>query len=122
MSNRSWIADVVRTDVVSLQPQLDPRLAVLKDRVVAACPGRTGEVIDSAVRGCLGLSHAASLGDLAPGEAIVHEIAEQFVLDVHGVTDAQFDRLKEHFSQADIVALLFRMALADGLGKLEKVA
>jgi hypothetical protein len=41
---------------------------------------------------------------------------------VHGVTEEQFASLKNHFDEPQIVAMLFRMALTDGLGKLEKVA
>ena len=48
-------------------------------------------------------------------------VAEQFVIDVHGVTDEQFATLKAHYDEPQIVAMLFHMALADGLGKLEKV-
>jgi hypothetical protein len=121
VNDASWIADVSRPGVVSLQESLHPKLAVLEQRVADACPGRTGEVIDAAIRGVLGLTHT-KVADLDPAESVVYDVAEQFVLDVHGVTDPQFARLKDHFAEPEIVAMLFRMALADGLGKLEKVA
>lgn len=121
MSNESWIGNVTQANVTSLQESLHPKLANLEQQVADACPGRTGAVIDAAIRGVLGLAHH-TVADLGPAETVVHDIAEQFVLDVHGVTDAQFAKLKEHFAEPEIVAMLFRMALADGLGKLEKVA
>lgn len=121
MSDASWIADVPRHGVTALQKTLDPKLAVLERRVADACPGRTGAVIDGAIRGILGLQHDHVL-ELDAAESVVRDIAEQFVLDVHGVSDQQFARLKDHFAEPEIVAMLFRMALADGLGKLEKVA
>lgn len=121
MNDASWIADVPRHSVTSLQETLHPKLAVLEQRVADACPGRTGAIIDGAVRGVLGLPHD-HVTQLDATESVVHDVAEQFVLDVHGVTDQQFARLKDHFAEPEIVAMLFRMALADGLGKLEKVA
>lgn len=99
---------------------LHPYLTSLDDKVETACPGRTADVISSAIRGALGLPHT-EMADLTPAESTLHMIAEQFVIDVHGVTDEQFIALKEHYDEPQIVAMLFRMALADGLGKLEKV-
>jgi len=117
----SWIASVPVSDVPSLQNGLAPLLDSLQQRVAAACPGRTGEIIDNAVRGALGLS-TITINRLDDGESVVHAVAEQFVIDVHGVTDEQFAGLKKHYAEPEIVSLLVRMALADGLGKLEKVA
>jgi len=121
VNDASWVAGVPRNAVTSLHDTLQPKLAVLEQRVADACPGRTGAIIDGAIRGVLGLPHDR-VSELDVAESVVHDIAEQFVLDVHGVTDPQFARLKDHFAEPDIVAMLFRMALADGLGKLEKVA
>ena len=117
----SWIGPVGTNEVPSLQDHLQPFLHTLESRVDSACPGRTAAVIDAAVRGALGLSHTMP-GNLDAAEQVVHMLAEQFVIDVHGVTDQQFDLLKGHYGEPDIVAMLFRMALADGLGKLERVA
>lgn len=100
---------------------LHPYLTSLGDKVENACPGRTAEVISNAIRGALGLPRK-NVADLTAAESIVHMIAEQFVIDVHGVDDQQFSMLKQHYDEPQIVAMLFRMALADGLGKLEKVA
>lgn len=105
----------------SANEHLHPYLTSLGGKVESACPGRTAEVISDAIRGALGLPRTA-ITDLTPAESTVHMIAEQFVIDVHGVTDAQFVALKDHYDEPQIVAMLFRMALADGLGKLEKVA
>lgn len=105
----------------SANQHLYPYLTSLDDKVIAACPGRTASVIADAIRGALGLPRA-EVTDLTAAESIVHLIAEQFVIDVHGVSDDQFAMLKDHYNEPEIVAMLFRMALTDGLGKLEKVA
>ena len=112
------------SDNVTIDPaanrHLHPYLTSLGDKVVDACPGRTSEVIAHAIRGALGLSRT-DLANLTEAESTVHMVAEQFVIDVHGVTDEQFAGLKSHYDEPQIVAMLFRMALTDGLGKLEKV-
>lgn len=112
--------DNVRVDPTA-NVHLYPYLTTLGDKAESACPGRTAEVISNAIRGALGLPRT-TIDDLTAAESTVHLIAEQFVIDVHGVTDAQFAALKEHYDEPEIVAMLFRMALADGLGKLERVA
>lgn len=106
--------------VPAANEHLHPYLTSLGDKVEGACPGRTAEVISNAIRSALGLTRN-EIGDLTAAESTVHMIAEQFVIDVHGVTDRQFAALKQHYDEPQIVAMLFRMALADGLGKLEKV-
>jgi alkylhydroperoxidase family enzyme len=60
--------------------------------------------------------------EFSEGEKAILEITEQFVLDVHSVTDEQFEKLRKYFSTPDILAMLFHVALCDGFGKLEKVA
>lgn len=122
MGNTSWIADVSRTDVVRLQPHLHPYLETLVGNVDGKCPGRTAVIIDSVIRDALRLGTTDLPSDLSEAETVVAAIAEQFVIDVHGVDDAFFARLKNHYQEPEIVAMLFRMALSDGLAKLEKVS
>jgi len=122
LGETSWITDIAKVDVASLQPHLHPYLTTLVTDVDAKCPGRTATIIDSTIRGTLRLALSNDAGELSPAESVVAEISEQFVIDVHGVSDEQFARLKKHFQEPEIVAMLFRMALSDGLAKLEKVA
>ena len=44
--------------------------------------------------------------------------AEQFVIDVHGLTDADADRVKQHLTDADFVAFTVALGLLDGLGRM----
>jgi len=53
---------------------------------------------------------------------MVVDMAEQFVLDVHSVSDEQFAALRAHYQTPEILAMLFEMALNDGINKLEKVS
>ena len=122
MGETSWITDISKTDVAALQPHLQPYLETLVDDVDIKCPGRTAGLIDAVIKMTLrvGTTHVPS--DLSAAEAEVAAIAEQFVIDVHGVSDEQFARLKNYYQEPEIVAMLFRMALSDGLAKLEKVS
>lgn len=121
MGNTSWIAGVDAAAIPELQPHLHPYLTSLLGDVDGKCPGRTAAVIDSAIRSALRIDGPAVPTDLSPAERVVASIAEQFVIDVHGVNDEFFSQLKNHYQEPEIVAMLFRMALSDGLGKLEKV-
>ena len=85
-------------------------------------PGRVSELIDRRVAQLLQLPGAVGLpDDLDEAEQLVVDLTEQFLIDVHGITDAQFAALSEHYSNEDQVAIMFHLAFADGFGKLSKV-
>ncbi len=44
--------------------------------------------------------------------------AEQFVIDVHGLTDADADRVKDGMTDADFVAFTVALGLLDGVGRM----
>ncbi len=44
--------------------------------------------------------------------------AEQYVIDVHGITDAQADRVREGMSDAEFVAFTVALGQFDGFGRL----
>ena len=121
-ADASWIAGVSKSAVPTLQPHLHPYLTTLVDDVDGKCPGRTAAIIDAVIRGTLRLDCVQVPAELSDAESVVAGIAEQFVIDVQGVDDEAFGRLKAHYQEPEIVAMLFRMALSDGLAKLEKVA
>lgn len=119
----SWFGSVPATDVVDLQTHLSPYVASLKEKAATACPGRTAELIRNCTRGLLGLSgERVDYAGLSPAERQVVDLAEQFVLDVHSVSDEQFAALREHYETPEILAMLFQMALDDGFNKMEKVS
>ena len=120
-------------DVVSLQPHLNPFITHLKGQASALSPGRTAELISTRIAQLLDIPSGEtplgeavrnwySSGELTAAEKVVLDIAEQFVVDVHGVTDESFARLREHYGTPDILAMLFQMALCDGFTKFNKVA
>ena len=44
--------------------------------------------------------------------------AEQFVIDVHGLTDADAERVKDGMTDADFVAFTVALGLLDGVGRM----
>lgn len=121
--HRSWFGGVPASDVVALQTHLSPHVESLRSKATAACPGRTAALIASCTRSLLGLpAQPVDYASLDPAERMVVDLAEQFVLDVHSVTDEQFAALREHYGTPEILAMLFEMALNDGFNKMEKVS
>lgn len=104
-------------------PLLD-QAAAFRAEASAAVPGRVAALIDARVAQLLRLDAApASLpDDLDPGEQVVVDLVEQFMVDVHGVTDERFARLGAHFTAAETVAIMFHLALVDGFAKLARVS
>lgn len=127
--NGAWNA----SDIASAQTHLAPFIDELRGQASSAAPGRTAHLIELQVAQLLGLERAESVlgevmknwyssSEFTEAEKAIMEITEQFVLDVHSVTDEQFEQLRKYFSTPDILAMLFHIALCDGFGKLEKVA
>lgn len=44
--------------------------------------------------------------------------AEQFVIDVHGLTDGDADRVKDGMTDGDFVAFTVALGLLDGIGRM----
>lgn len=127
--NGAWNA----SDIASAQTHLAPFIDELRGQAAHTSPGRTASLIELQVAQLLGLEREESAlcekmkswyssPEFSDGEKAILEITEQFVLDVHSVTDEQFEKLRKYFSTPDILAMLFHVTLSDGFGKLEKVA
>jgi len=48
---------------------------------------------------------------LSPREAVAVELAERIAMDPHSVTDDFWERLREHFSDEEIVELVFACSI-----------
>lgn len=103
-------------------PSLVDAAASFRERSEAAVPGRLGQLLTDRVARLHGDGDAAMPpADLTDAERVVLDVAEQFVVDVHGLTDAGFARLREHLDDGEIVAIMFHLACLDGFGKLDTV-
>lgn len=103
------------------------RLIELADRLraetVERVPGRLAELIELRVEQLLGAAAVdVSLpGDMTDAERAVIDVTEQFMVDVHGLSDAQFAVLGRYYSDSEVVAIMFHLALVDGFAKLRLV-
>lgn len=88
-----------------------------RDRV----PGRLAELIEDRVARLLGVGDRRLPDDLTEAEQVVIDLTEQFLVDVHGITDPGFARLSEHYAAEEQVAIVFHLALVDGFTKLAAV-
>jgi alkylhydroperoxidase family enzyme len=71
---------------------------------------RCRERVDALVR-CRPDPTGGRLRDEAQRAAVAY--AEQYALDPHGLRDADFERLHQHFSDAQIAALTLAVAVSD---------
>lgn len=81
---------------------------------------RSGEPLTDEVRIRAVLTGAKD-PPLEPGERACLHFARQFVLDVHGVTDADFQAVRDHLGVAGSVALTEALALFDGFMRMRKL-
>ena len=48
-------------------------------------------------------------------------VTEQFLLDAHAIDDSMIGALSQHYAPADLVAIMFHLALVDGFTKFNRV-
>lgn len=108
--------------LIDLRPPLAARIDVLSRNAAAAAPGRTGELARIRVHQLLGVGDESLPNDLDRAERAAMAVVEQFVIDVHGLDDATFAALSDHYTPAEQMGLLFHLALLDGFTRLQVVA
>jgi hypothetical protein len=102
---------------------LAERVNEITTKAAAAAPGRTGELARIRVQQLLCAPwHEPLRADLTPAEQAALAVVEQFIIDVHGIDDATFAALSDHYTHAEQMGLLFHLALLDGFTKLDLVA
>lgn len=108
--------------LLAVRTGLADQLAQLRGDTAQECPGRTAALVEARIGQMItGDGSMAGFGPLDDAEETVVAVAEQFALDVHGIDDALMARLGEHYTPAEQVAIMFRMAFADGFTKLRRV-
>jgi hypothetical protein len=108
--------------LLAVRTGLADQLAQLRGDTAQECPGRTAALVEARIGQMItGEGSMAGFGPLDDAEETVVAVAEQFALDVHGIDDALMARLGEHYTPAEQVAIMFRMAFADGFTKLRRV-
>jgi alkylhydroperoxidase family enzyme len=59
--------------------------------------------------------------DFTPRERLAAELGEQFAIDHTQIDDAFFERLREHFSDTEILELMVTAGFCVGLGRAYQV-
>lgn len=111
--------------VLDLRPAARARLAELEAALWD--PDRLDPAITALVRDRVGQLVGVGDGRVDPGvarsprEEAALGFAEQYVLDPSGVTDEQCRRLGELFTEPELTALTFAVAVYDALARVEAV-
>jgi len=112
-------------------PDIPSLTDALRRRAASETPGRTGELIHARIAQLLGAPSPVdddldaqvrgwpNGDDFSEAERAVLTVAEQMVVDAHGVGDDDVARLRHHYEPATVVALLMHIGLVDGFTKYE---
>jgi hypothetical protein len=119
----SWLGAAASEDeLLARLPGLSPQLSSLRDDVARECPGRTAAIIAARAQQIItGTGSLDRFGALDAAEQAVVDLAEQFLVDVHGIGDALMARLGQHYSPGEQIAIMFQLALADGFTRFGRV-
>jgi alkylhydroperoxidase family enzyme len=117
-------------DVVGLRPELAEPLRALVQRSADRLPGRLDTLMSARVEQLRGravaddeladlVRHSTNRPALSDGERAVIALTEQFVIDVRGIGDNGFGAVKAHYSDDEVAAISFRLALLEGMSKFD---
>lgn len=127
---RPELADLLADYVGQAWADGDPVILELCRLRIATLHGDTGQQLlrhDAAVAAGLTEEKVAALAQYSTSplfsdhERACLSYAEQYVIDVHGLTDADAEAVKRGMSDADFVAFTVALGLFDGLGRLRLV-
>jgi alkylhydroperoxidase family enzyme len=118
----SWLG-ATEADVLARREPLAGRVRALRDEARSRAPGRTADLVTARVASLVqGTGSLEPFGELTEGERAVVALAEQFLVDAHGIDDAMVAALSPHYTPDEQLAILFHLTLADGFTKFAHVA
>jgi hypothetical protein len=97
-----------------------PAVQQLRSLAASLAPGRTGDLIAARVQQMIDGTPAAEVPNTDAEHAVV-AMAEQFLLDAHGIDDSMIDGLRRWYTDPEVVAIMFHLALVDGFTKFGRV-
>jgi alkylhydroperoxidase family enzyme len=112
---------------VRTRTPVDPvtlELCRLRIATVLSCPAESGLRDPAAVAAGLDddlvadLPHYATSSRFPPAQRIAVEVAEQYVIDPHGLTDAQFAELHQRWGPDGVAAVIMAVATFDARCRL----
>ena len=119
----SWVAGRrSMAELLAARPSLAALVGPLRRDARAGAPGRSAALITARVEQIVnGHGTLDGFGTLSDGEQVVLAVTEQFLLDAHAIDDSMIGALSRHYSPADLVAIMFHLALVDGFTKFNRV-
>ncbi len=119
----SWLGGHAdEASLLAVRTGLSDQLALLRSDAAKECPGRTAALIEARIGQIItGIGDLDQFAPLDAAESAVVAVAEQFALDAHGIDEQLIARLGHHYTPTEQVAIMFRMAFADGFTKLRRV-
>jgi alkylhydroperoxidase family enzyme len=118
----TWLAVEPAAEVLDLTPGVGEALRALYASLWEA--GVDPAVLErcrAAVEATLGTGARDGGGDVDAGTAAAVRFSEQYVVDAHGVTDAQAAVLHEHFTDEQLAAFTTALATFDALARVRAV-
>ena len=115
-----WVQEGGFANNFELRPELFADYRAFEDAVCAAVDPRLVELCRARVGYLLGARDTA-IEPTTDGERAVLKLADKFVLDPHGVTDADAAAVAAHLSPAAMVALVEALALFDGFTRFRLI-
>lgn len=115
------------TNAAELRPELTAELATLVAASASKLPPRLEALLVARFAKLRGLDEpddpaGVRTGPMTTAESAVIDFAERFMLDIRGVTPAVIDDLLlAHYDQDTASAILFRIALLEGMTKFERI-
>lgn len=116
----TWLGVASPGELLAGQTAVGPSVVQLRELAAASTPGRTGELIVARVAQMIDGTPAAAVPADEAERAVV-ALAEQFLIDAHGVDDTLVSALAQWYTEAEVVAIMFHLALVDGFTKFAKV-
>jgi alkylhydroperoxidase family enzyme len=113
----TWPGAATLDQLVGSQSTVGPAVLQLRALAASTTPGRTAAIVDARIAQMVG-GTPMTIEPSGDAELAVVALVEQFLLDAHGVDDAMVAGLRHHFSDADVVAIMFHLAISDGFAKL----
>ena len=116
----TWLGAASPDELLSDASTVGPAVQQLRALASAATPGRTGELIAARVAQMIDGTPTAVVPHTDAERAVV-AVAEQFLLDAHGIDDAMIAELRRCYADDEVVAIMFHLALVDGFAKFGRV-
>jgi len=124
---RGW----TEIDLGADHPELNDLLVDLHASAAASCPGRTADLVEVRIHQLAGRDKRAGNGidpdmvtswynndQWSRAERALLEVIEVFAIDPHSVSDEQFEELRRHYTDREVMAIFYHATLTSSFDQL----